>query len=311
MTPASSRPRRTTRLAALGTAVVVVVATLAAMSWVTICSAQSAAALVTGGPASAIASASASASASAPVPESASVPPPASPPALVAARPPAAEQGVRWRDLKPSQQAVLKPLEHEWSSIGPVHKQKWIELSGNFAKRSPADQARIQGRMAEWARLTADERSQARLNFQEAKELDPNARKARWEAYQALSPEQKQRLAARAVHPAPWPSATARPTRVEAPSGRDPQLKSNIVPNTASAIAPKAIGPGFIQAGPGATTTLITKRPAPPPHQQTGQPKIAATPEFVNKATLLPKRGPQGAATRSAAAPASGTSLSQ
>jgi hypothetical protein len=35
-------------------------------------------------------------------------------------------------------------------------------------------------------------------------------------------------------------------------------------------------------------------------------PKIAATPEFVNKATLLPQRGPQGAAMRSAATPASG-----
>jgi len=30
-------------------------------------------------------------------------------------------------------------------------------------------------------------------------------------------------------------------------------------------------------------------------------PKIAATPEFVNKSTLLPQRGPQAAATRSAA----------
>jgi hypothetical protein len=57
-----------------------------------------------------------------------------------------------------------------------------------------------------------------------------------------------------------------------------------------------------VQAQPGATTTLITKRPVPPTHQQTGLPKIAATPEFVDKATLLPQRGPQGAATRSAAA---------
>ena len=50
------------------------------------------------------------------------------------------------------------------------------------------------------------------------------------------------------------------------------------------------------------TASVITKRPVPPAHQQTGLPKIAATPEFVDKATLLPQRGPQGAATRSAAA---------
>ena len=69
-----------------------------------------------------------------------------------------------------------------------------------------------------------------------------------------------------------------------------------------SAAAPKPVAPTVVQAQPGATTTLISKRPAPPAHQQTGLPKIAATPGFVDKSTLLPQRGPQGAATRSAAA---------
>ena len=219
---------------------------------------------------------------------------------------PAAEQGVRWRDLKPAQQAVLKPLEREWPGIGATHKQKWITLSGDFSKRSPADQARIQERMTEWARLTTQERSQARLNFQEAKQLDPTQRKARWDAYQALSPEQRQRLAERAA-PA---SATKPSPRIEA-SSRESQTKSNIVPNPALAAPRKVVAPTVVQARPGATTTLITKRPTPPSHQQTGLPKIAATPEFVNKATLLPQRGPQGAATRSAAAPASGPSAAQ
>ncbi|MEO8836960.1 MAG: hypothetical protein ABI364_09500, partial [Caldimonas sp.] len=67
------------------------------------------------------------------------------------------------------------------------------------------------------------------------------------------------------------------------------------------------------QARPGATTTLITRRPAPPPHQQTGMPKIATTPEFVNRSTLLPRRGPQAAAVESAGvtapAPAPATPL--
>jgi hypothetical protein len=52
----------------------------------------------------------------------------------------------------------------------------------------------------------------------------------------------------------------------------------------------------MVQAAPGATTTLISKRPAPPSHQQPGLPKIAATPNFVDKQTLLPQRGAQGAA---------------
>jgi len=212
----------------------------------------------------------------------------------------AQEQGVRWRDLKPAQQNVLRPLEREWSGIGAAHKQKWIELSGNFDKRSPAERDRIQERMTEWARLSPQERSQARLHFQEANQLTPQDRKARWDAYQALPPEKKQQFAERAAPPA---NPTAAKSSI--PRNDASQAKSNIVPNPAYAAPPKVIAPSVVQAQPGATTTLITKRPTPPSHQQTGLPKIAATPEFVNKATLLPRRGPQGAATRAAAGPAS------
>ena len=81
-----------------------------------------------------------------------------------------------------------------------------------------------------------------------------------------------------------------------------PQQKSNIVPNPSYAASPKPVAPTVLQARPGATTTLISKQPAPPPHQQTGLPKIAATPGLVDRATLLPQRGPQGAAARPAPA---------
>ena len=218
---------------------------------------------------------------------------------------PGSEQGVRWRDLKPAQQAVLRPLEREWPAIGALHKQKWVELSSGFSKRPAAEQSRIQERMTEWARLTTQERGQARLNFQEAKQFNATDRKARWDEYQALPPEKKQQLAARAT-PAPAAASAA----LKATAARESQTKSNIVPNPALATPPSVVAPAVVQARPGATTTLITKRPTPPSHQQTGLPKIAATPEFVNKATLLPQRGPQGAATRSAA-PASEPSAAQ
>ncbi|MEP7295774.1 MAG: DUF3106 domain-containing protein [Burkholderiales bacterium] len=216
------------------------------------------------------------------------------------------EQGVRWRDLKPGQQAVLKPLEREWPKIGTLHKEKWLELSGDFAKRSPDEQARIQARMTEWARLTPQQRSQARLNFQEAKQLPATDRKARWDAYQALPPEKKQQLAARGTAPAAS-QAAARPSAQRG----DAQAKSNVVPDPTNAASRKVIAPTVVQARPGATTTPITKRPMPPTHQQTGLPKIAATPGFVDKSTLLPQRGPQGAATRSAAASAPGTAVAR
>jgi hypothetical protein len=100
------------------------------------------------------------------------------------------------------------------------------------------------------------------------------------------------------------PAASAPPKPASAARGDKLQAKSNIVPNTAFAAPPKPIAPTVMQAQPGATTTLISKHPTPPAHQQTGLPKIAGTPEFVDKSTLLPRRGPQAAATRSAGASA-------
>lgn len=211
-----------------------------------------------------------------------------------AAKSSAAEQGVRWAELKPAQQASLKPLEREWAGIDAQRKQKWLELAARFPKLTPAERTRIQDRMAEWAKLTPRERGEARMHFQEAKQVPAEDRQARWKAYEALSPEQKRQLAAKAA-----PAATDAARRPTA------QAKSNIVPNPTLTAPPKTIAPTVVQARPGATTTLITKRPTPPGHQQTGMPKIAATPEFVNKSTLLPQRGPQGAATRSATAAAS------
>lgn len=214
-----------------------------------------------------------------------------------------AEQGPRWVELKPAQQAALRPLEKEWSGIDARSKQKWVELSARFPKIAAPEQARIQERMAAWAKLTPRERGEARLNFQQAKQLPSGDRMARWEAYQALTPEQRDRLAARAA-PAPAPSGAARhaPAASAAKGERVmPQAKSNIVPNPALAVPPRTVAPTVVQARPGATTTLITRRPSPPVHQQSGMPKIAATPEFVDRATLLPQRGPQGPTMRPAA----------
>lgn len=221
-----------------------------------------------------------------------------------------AEQGVRWQDLKPAQQVALKPLQQDWSGIDAPRKQKWLQLVAKFPKMSPDEQSRVQARMAEWAQLTPIQRGQARVNFQEAKQVSVQDRQARWEAYQALPPEQKRQLAARAAPSASMPGpdlshkAAAASARTDKSTREAPQPKSNLVPNPSFAASPKPVSPTVVQAGPGATTSMMTKRPVPPSHQQTGLPKIAATPEFVNQATLLPQRGPQGASSRSAAASA-------
>lgn len=203
-----------------------------------------------------------------------------------------AEDGPRWQDLPPAERSVLTPLERDWASIDASRKQKWRDIAARHPSLPAAEQARISARMKAWAAMTPAERGRARLNYQEARELTPQERQARWEAYQALPPEQKKQFATRA---APVPATRK--------AMRDlPQDKSNIVPNPAHAAQRRAVAPTVVQAQPGATTTLMSRKPAPPTHQQPGMPKITASPGFVDKSTLLPKRGAQGAATRSAAA---------
>jgi hypothetical protein len=111
----------------------------------------------------------------------------------------------------------------------------------------------------------------------------------------ALPESERKALATRA-------SATARPSE---PGGKPaPELSSkrNIVANPSLPAAPvKPVAPTVVQAAPGATTTLVTRQPAPPSHQQAGMPKIAATPGFVDRNTLLPQRGAQSAGVRTAA----------
>lgn len=219
-----------------------------------------------------------------------------------AAAAPATESGPRWQELSASQRAALKPLERDWSSIDAARKQKWMEIAARYPNLPPAEQQRISARMAEWAKLSPSERGQARLNYQATRELAPEERQARWQAYQALSAEQRGKLAARA---APASAAVARNSDLgrKAATRDAVQAKSNIVPNPSFAAPPRPVGPTVVQARPGATTSLISSRPAPPTHQQPGMPKIAASPGFIDKSTLLPQRGAQGAAAATSSDP--------
>ena len=219
--------------------------------------------------------------------------PASSPPARMAAAP-KVDPGPSWSALKPAQRDALKTLERDWPTIDGARKQKWLEIADRYPSISPTDQVRLQARMAEWAKMTPQERSQVRLQFQEAKQVPAQDRQAGWQAYQALPPEQRRELADRAVPAAP---PATRPLSAAS-------AKTNTVPPQPALAPPKAGAPAVLQARPGATTTLITKPATPPPHQPTGMPKIAASPEYVDKSTLLPQTGPQSASARPAAASA-------
>lgn len=208
---------------------------------------------------------------------------------------PAQEQGPRWASLSAGQRSALAPLEAEWSRIDANRKEKWLDLAARMPAMSPDERDRVRVRMAEWARMSPAERGRARLQFQEVRQVPPTERQERWEAYQALPPDQRAALAAKATKPA---SQAVRPAPAASRSSDKPpvETKKNTVPFLPPAVPPKAVGPTVVQSRPGATTQLVNKAPEIPAHHQAGLPKITASKTFVDQATLLPKRGPQGAA---------------
>ena len=136
-----------------------------------------------------------------------------------------------WQDLTPAQQQALKPLAANWGALGESHKRKWIALSHNYPSLAPAEQAKMHSRMAEWATLSPEQRSAARLNFSEAKAMTADEKSANWRAYQALSPEEKQKLAAKAPPKPAGASAVVSPV---------PAQKLATVPVTRQHAAPAA-----------------------------------------------------------------------
>ena len=213
----------------------------------------------------------------------------------------AEDRSAGWNALTPTQKQVLAPLQRDWSSIEPARRQKWLEVAARYPQMPRDERERLQARMSDWARMTPAQRATAREQFQEVRRVPSEERQAHWQAYQSLPPEERDRLA-QGAKPAALARAAAAQARAasQADANGSNTVKRNIV--RAPVQAPvRVVTPGVQQARPGATTTTVTTRTAPPMHNQTGLPKIAATPNFVDPQTLLPQKGPQGAAVRSAA----------
>jgi hypothetical protein len=164
---------------------------------------------------------------------------------------PRAATGPTWRELSAGQQQALAPLAAQWDTLREAQKRKWIALSANYPRMSGEEQAKLHSRMTEWVSLSPQQRTIARLNYGQAKKLSPGDKKAKWEAYQALSPEEKKKLAAKAAAPKP--------------------------PTTAAALRPVP------------REKLAHVPPRPRQTQPAKAPRIAAAPNQVDRNTLLPQ----------------------
>jgi hypothetical protein len=110
--------------------------------------------------------------------------------------------GPAWTELTPVERSILQPLAASWNGLSQGHKRKWLQMTKSYPTLSTEEQVKMQGRMKEWVALSPQQRTQARLNFAKTKELSneltAEEKKAKWQAYQALSDEEKRKLAAKA-----------------------------------------------------------------------------------------------------------------
>jgi hypothetical protein len=127
------------------------------------------------------------------------------------ARAPRPANKAEWNALTPVQQRALMPLSAHWGRISEAQKRKWLAVARDFDQLPTAEQATLHSRMTEWVALSPQQRTTARLNFAESKQLPQDEKKAKWEAYQALPPEEKRKLAAGAAPKAPPTAAAVKP----------------------------------------------------------------------------------------------------
>lgn len=200
-----------------------------------------------------------------------------------------------WAELSSAQRAALAPLQSEWAAMDSGRRESWLELAERFPSMPAAERQRLQARMAAWARLSPADRGQTRLQFQEAQRWSPEERQSRWEAYQSLHPQARKALAER------WKLEAAAQARPQA--GANPVKRNLVEPAPPRAAPPTAASPTSVRAGVGATTQPMLRPGEQPPYHQPGLPKIVATDAFVDPVTLLPRRGPQGAAATPAPKP--------
>ena len=103
-----------------------------------------------------------------------------------------------WAELTIVQQRIFAPLAPEWNGMPELARKKWLQIAQAYPKYTPAQQQRLQTRMADWVKLTPEQRHRARENFQTTKSLPVQKKSEAWQSYQQLTEEQKKALVAAA-----------------------------------------------------------------------------------------------------------------
>ena len=173
--------------------------------------------------------------------------------------------GLEWSTLTPAQQLALRPLNGDWKDLSDAQKRKWISLSANYVQMTASDQAKLHERMAVWAALSPKQREQARLNFAETQKINPQEKSEKWQAYQALSSEDKQNLA-KSMRPKPPSTALA-----AKPVASDKMNRVSVTPVSVPITTPPT--PKLL---PASAPALPSSQPLTPAQSPTSAPEPAA-----------------------------------
>jgi hypothetical protein len=72
-----------------------------------------------------------------------------------------------WGKLSTIEQRTLEPLKSIWSTLTAAQQDKWRLVVDRFQAKPRHVQRRLAARIAEWARLTPEQRARARVKFLE------------------------------------------------------------------------------------------------------------------------------------------------
>lgn len=151
---------------------------------------------------------------------------------------PAESVGPAWDDLTAAQKEALAPLAERWSVLSEPQKRHWLNLAATFQSLPHHERAKMVERMTEWANLSIQQRNQARFNYAATSRLPPDSKRAKWEAYQALSAEERHQLAAHAA-PKPTGAATALRPSAARKLAKVPAAAAAVAKSTTAANLPK------------------------------------------------------------------------
>ncbi len=104
------------------------------------------------------------------------------------------DRGPQWAALTADQQQALSPLAGGWNKLSLPHKTKWLGIAKRYPAMKTEEQKRVQTRMQNWAKLTPQQRDQAREQYRNIAKVAPDRRvelRKYWADYQALPPHEK------------------------------------------------------------------------------------------------------------------------